>query len=129
VHFRNARVLHAGDAFANKGQPNIDLANGGSGVAYPDTIGKAASTIKNVDTVVGGHSPNLMKPQDVADYAEFTRLMLTHARAAVKAGKTPEQAMMEFQASIPAKFKDYNLGGGRGGPGGAFVPLFEELKR
>src|SRR5688572_14842629 len=25
VHFRNARVLHAGDAFANKGQPNIDL--------------------------------------------------------------------------------------------------------
>ena len=50
VHFRNARVLHAGDAFANKGQPNIDLANGGSGVAYPDTIGKAASTIKNVDT-------------------------------------------------------------------------------
>ena len=40
-----------------------------------------------------------------------------------------QQAMMEFQASIPAKFKDYNLGGGRGGPGGAFVPLFEELKR
>ena len=129
VHFRNARVLHAGDAFANKGQPNIDLANGGSGVAYPDTIGKAASTIKNVDTVIGGHNANLVKMSDMADYSEFTRLMLTHARAAVKAGKTPEQAMMEFQASIPAKFKDYNLGGGRGGPGGAFVPLFEELKR
>jgi hypothetical protein len=82
-----------------------------------------------VDTVVGGHNANLMKMSDMADYSEFTRLMLTHARAAVKAGKTPEQAMMEFQASIPAKFKDYNLGGGRGGPGGAFVPLFEELKR
>jgi cyclase len=123
VHFRNARVLHAGDAFANKGQPNIDLANGGSGVAYPDTIGKAASTIKNVDTVVGGHNPNLMTAQDVADYSEFTRLMLNHARTSLKAGKTPEQAMMEFQTSLPEKFKGYNLGGGRGGPGGAFVKL------
>jgi glyoxylase-like metal-dependent hydrolase (beta-lactamase superfamily II) len=129
VHFRNARVLHAGDAFANKGQPNIDLPNGGSGVAYPDTIAKAAATIKNVDTVVGGHNPNLMTAQDVADYAEFTRLMLNHARTAVKAGKTPEQAMMEFQASLPDKFKGYNLAPGRGGPGGAFVTLFEELKR
>jgi cyclase len=129
VHFRNARVLHAGDAFANKGQPNIDLANGGSGVAYPDTIGKAASTIKNVATVVGGHNPNLMTAQDVSDYAEFTRLLLTHARASLKAGKTPEQAMMDLQGSLPEKFKGYNLGGGRGGPGGVFVTLYEELKR
>jgi cyclase len=129
VHFRNARVLHAGDAFANKGQPNIDLANGGSGVAYPDTIGKAASTIKNVTTVVGGHNPNLMTAQDVSDYAEFTRLLLTHARASLKAGKTPEQAMMDLQGSLPEKFKGYNLGGGRGGPGGVFVTLYEELKR
>jgi glyoxylase-like metal-dependent hydrolase (beta-lactamase superfamily II) len=52
VLFRNARVLHTGDAFANRGQPNIDLANGGSGVAYPDTLAKAASTIKNVDTTM-----------------------------------------------------------------------------
>jgi cyclase len=129
VVFRNARVLHTGDAFANRGQPNIDLNNGGSGIGYPDTIGKAASTIKNIDTVIGGHSPMLMKPQDLQDYAEFTRLMLTHARESVKAGKTPEQAMMEFQAKLPAKFKDYNLAGGRGGPGGAFVPMFEELKK
>ena len=53
----------------------------------------------------------------------------TKAREAVKAGKTPEQAMMEFQATLPAKFKDYNLAPGRGGPGGAFVVLFEELKQ
>ena len=116
VHFRNARVLHAGDAFANQGQPNIDLGNGGSGVAYPDTIGKAASTIKNVDTVVGGHNPNLMKLSDLADYSEFTRLMLNHARASLKAGKTPEQAMMDFQATLPAKFKGYSLAPGRAAP-------------
>ena len=42
VVFRNARVMHAGDAFANKGFPLIDRNNGGSGVAYPETIQKAA---------------------------------------------------------------------------------------
>ena len=129
VHFRNARVLHTGDAFANKGQPNIDLLNGGSGIAYPDTLKKAASTIKNVDTIIAGHSADLLKGPDLAAQAEFTGLMLSHARTSLKAGKTPEQAMMDFQAQLPEKFKGYNLGGGRGGPGGAFVPLFEELKK
>ena len=129
VVFRDARVLHTGDAFANKGQPNIDLNNGGSGIAYPDTLSKAASTIKDVDTIIGGHNAGLLKPQDLADQAEFTRLMLTQARTALKAGKTPEQAMMEFQSTLPAKFKEWNLAPGRGGPGGAFVPLFEELKK
>ena len=129
VLFRNARVLHTGDAFANRGQPNIDLMNGGSGVAYPDTLAKAASTIKNVDTIIAGHNAALLKHEDLVNQAEFTRLMLTKAREAVKAGRTPEQAMMEFQTTLPAKFKDYNLAPGRGGPGGAFVPLFEELKQ
>src|SRR5206468_2772564 len=56
VVFRNLRVMHAGDAFATKGQPLIDANNGGSGVAYPQTIAKAARGIKNVDTVITGHS-------------------------------------------------------------------------
>ena len=129
VLFRNARVLHTGDAFANRGQPNIDLANGGSGINYPDTLAKAASTIKNVDTIIPGHNNALLKHEDLVNQAEFTRLMLTKAREAVKAGKTPEETMKEFQSTLPAKFKDYNLAPGRGGPGGAFVVLFEELKQ
>jgi glyoxylase-like metal-dependent hydrolase (beta-lactamase superfamily II) len=127
VVFRNARVMHTGDAFANKGQPLIDRGNGGSGVAYPDTIAKAASTIKNVDTIINGHSPVTMKFQDLVDFGEFNRLFLAHARASLKAGKTPEQAMMDFK--LPDKFKGYNLTGGRGGPGGNFGVIFEELKQ
>ena len=127
VVFRNARVMHTGDAFANKGQPFIDRANGGSGVAYSDTIAKAASTVKNVDTIINGHSPVTMKFQDLVDFGEFNRLFLAHARASLKAGKTPEQAMMDLK--LPEKFKDYNLTGGRGGPGGNFGVLFEELKQ
>jgi glyoxylase-like metal-dependent hydrolase (beta-lactamase superfamily II) len=129
VLFRNARVLAAGDAFANTAQPNIDLANGGSGIAYSETIGKAASTIRNIDTIVGGHAPGLLKPTDLPDYAEFLKLLVDHARQSMKMGRTPEQAMMDLQANLPAKFKSYGLGPGRGGPGGVFVTLYEELKQ
>src|SRR5687767_13490539 len=67
VVFRNAGVVHAGDAFANKGQPLIDRNNGGSGIAYPETIAKAAKGIGKVDTVINGHSPVTMKLQDLVD--------------------------------------------------------------
>jgi len=130
VVFRDAAVMHTGDAFANKGQPLVDRANGGSGVAYPETIAKAAAQAKNIKTIITGHAQNgaTMTPQDLADFGEFTGLMLSHARAALKQGQTPEQAMTDFRAKLPAKFKDYNLAGGRGGPGGNFGVLFEELQ-
>jgi glyoxylase-like metal-dependent hydrolase (beta-lactamase superfamily II) len=124
VVFRNIRVMHAGDVFANKGQPLIDRNNGGSGVAYPETIRKATATIKNVDTVITGHS-TVMKWQDLVDYGEFNKLFLEHAKASLAAGKTAEQAMADFK--LPEKFKDYNIAGGRGGPGGNFNVIFEEL--
>jgi glyoxylase-like metal-dependent hydrolase (beta-lactamase superfamily II) len=125
VVFKSARAMHAGDAFANKGQPLIDRPNGGSGVAYPATL-KAAAKIKNVDKIITGHS-TVMTRQDLVDYGEFNQLFLDHARAALAANKTPEQAMMDFK--LPEKFKGYNLGGGRGGPGGNFGVIFEELKK
>ena len=131
VVFRRAGVMHTGDAFANKGQPFIDRGNGGSGVAYPDTIAKAAAQAKNLKIVITGHAQGgaLMTPQDLADFGEFTRLQLAHARQALKAGQTPEQAMTEFRAQLPARFKEFNLTGGRGGAGGNFGVLFEELKQ
>jgi glyoxylase-like metal-dependent hydrolase (beta-lactamase superfamily II) len=130
VVFRNAGVMHSGDAFANKGQPFVDRANGGSGVAYPDTIDKAAKGISNVKTIIPGHAQMgaLMTWQDLVDFGEFNRLMLTHARVALKQGQTAEQAMTDFRAKLPAKFKDYNLTGGRGGAAGNFGVLFEELQ-
>jgi len=125
VVFRNIRVMHAGDVFATKGQPLIDRNNGGSGVAYPETIRKATAGIKNVNTVITGHS-TVMKWQDFVDYGEFNKLFLDHAKTSLAAGKTAEQAMADFK--LPEKFKDYNIAGGRGGPGGNFNVIFEELK-
>src|SRR5688572_21506032 len=125
VVFRNARVMHAGDMFAGKGQPLIDRPNGGSGVAYGETIQKAAGGIKNVDRVITGHS-TVMPWQDFVDFGEFNRVFLSHARESLKMGKTPEQAMMDFK--LPEKFAGYNVAGGRGGTGGNFGIIFEELK-
>jgi len=126
VVFRSRRVLHAGDVFANTAQPFIDASNGGSGIAYGETIGKAAAAIKNVDTVITGHT-DVKKWQDFVDFGEFNRLFLAHARASMKAGRTPEQAMATLQ--LPAKFKGYTLTGGRGGPGGNFNAIYQELQK
>jgi glyoxylase-like metal-dependent hydrolase (beta-lactamase superfamily II) len=126
VVFRNRRVLHAGDVFANTAQPFIDAANGGSVVAYGETIGKAAAAIKNVDTVITGHT-DVKKWQDFVDFGEFNPLFLDHARASLKAGKTPEQAMADLR--LPDKFKGYTLTGGRGGAGGNFGVIYQELQK
>ena len=126
VVFRNARVMHAGDVFARKGPPLLDVNNGGSGLAYPDTIEKATKTIENVDRVITGHS-DVMSWQDFVDYGEFNRLFLSHAQASLAAGKTAEQAMADFK--LPEKFKDYDLSPGRAGPGGNFNVIYNELRK
>jgi glyoxylase-like metal-dependent hydrolase (beta-lactamase superfamily II) len=72
VVFPMARVVHAGDMFAGKQPPVIDVSNGGSGLRYPDSLAKAAAGINNVDTIITGHS-SLMPWKDLETYAEFTR--------------------------------------------------------
>jgi cyclase len=108
VVFRDARVMHAGDVFANKGLPLVDTDNGGSGVAYGETIRKAAAGIRNVDKVITGHS-DVMVWQDFVDFGEFTRLLADQARAAVKNGQTAEQALDSLK--LPETFKNYDLTG------------------
>ena len=65
VVFPALRVLHTGDMFAWKDAPLCDRGNGGSCVAFPRTLQKVLATIKNVDTVIPGHSP-MMTPKDLA---------------------------------------------------------------
>lgn len=126
VVFREARVMHAGDLYAAKGLPLVDASNGGSGIAYPDTIAKAAAGIRNVDRVITGHDNN-MTWQDFIDYGEFNRLLLEHARASLAAGKTAAQARTDLK--LPAKFSGYNLTPLFGPPETNFIGLYAELRR
>jgi cyclase len=106
VVFTTLRVAHAGDLFARKATPFIDVNSGGSGVAYPETLNKAVSDIKGVDQVITGH--DLVLPWSaLAEYGEFNLAFLDATKAALEAGKSVEDAVAQFQ--MPDKFKDYGM--------------------
>jgi len=122
VVFPALRVAHIGDLFARKGTPLIDVNNGGSGVAYPVTVNKAASSIKNVDSVITGHS-EVFPWSAVAEYGEFNQAFLDATKASIAAGKTAEETVAAFK--MPDKFKDYAMAGVKDN-----VPkIYAELKK
>jgi hypothetical protein len=48
-----------------------------------------------------------MKPTDLQEYAEFMRAFVAAAEAAMKAGKSVDDAVAGLK--LPAKFKDYDM--------------------
>lgn len=108
VVFPALKVMHAGDVFPRKGTPLLDMNNGGSGVAYPETLAKVAKGIKGVETVIPGHSA-VTDWAALMEFAEFNKEFLAATQAAKKAGKTADQAAAEFK--LPEKFSAYQMGG------------------
>jgi cyclase len=106
VVFKSLRVMHAGDAFAGKTTPIIDANNGGSAVDYGKTIAKAASSVKNVDTIITGHSPR-MTPVDLKEYAAFNNAFVAWVKGEIKAGKSVDAAAAEYK--VPDQFKGYTV--------------------
>ena len=128
VVFPALRVLHTGDMFAWKALPYIDTSNGGSVVAHADTLGRVVSTIKNVDTVITGHTP-VLTWNDLREYADFNRDFVSWAQAQIKAGKSAAQAGTEYR--VPAKYKGYTISPNPG-PGDAKANteiVYKELKK
>ena len=120
--FPALRVAVMGDLFARKWAPLCDAMYGGSMIAFPQTLQKAADTLKDVDTIITGHATTthgsgaattftrsnpMMKPADLQEYAEFMRAFVAAAEAAMKAGKTVDAAAASL--NLPAKFKDYDM--------------------
>ena len=106
VVFPALRTAHTGDLFASKGLPLVDAANGGSVTRYVDTLTKAHNGIKNVDTIVNGHSNTTTTWSDLQTFADFNREWTAWAQAGLKAGKTPQQLADEGW-NVPAKFAGY----------------------
>ena len=123
VVFRSLRVMHSGDAFAGKTTPIIDANNGGSAVAYGQTLAKAAS-IKNVDTIITGHSPT-MKPADLREYATFNSDFVTWVRGEIKAGKSVDAAAAEYK--LPERYKGYTVSTFLGGIKNNIQVAYNEL--
>jgi hypothetical protein len=84
VVFPSLRFMHAGDIFSGKNLPLLDANNGGSGVAIGDTLAKAQATVKNVDSIITGHS-TVMTMNDLKEYADFNKDFLAAVQEAKKA--------------------------------------------
>ena len=107
VVFPSLRVMHTGDLFAGKSVPFMDGTNGGSGVAYPETLAKAAKGVSNVDQIIPGHS-TLMTPADLTEFAAFVKDFVAWTESEMKAGKSADAAAAEYK--VPEKYKGYTAG-------------------
>jgi len=110
VIFPALGIAHVGDVFPNKGLPIMDRNNGGSGVAYPETLAAAATGLAamNVTTLVNGHMPAQTTLAELREYADFTRGFVEAARAAKKSGQTLDQFAATWK--VPATFPGYSAG-------------------
>jgi cyclase len=107
VVFPELKVMHSGDIFAGKGTPIMDTNNGGSGLEYPKTLAEAATGIKDVESVIPGHS-SLMTWNDFKEYGDFIRELVAAVEQAKKNGKTADEAAAEIK--LPEKYNGYNMG-------------------
>src|SRR5260221_5860869 len=104
IVYPSIRVMQTGDMFSWKDAPLIDAANGGSGLEYAATVGKALATVKNVDTLIVGHSPLRTIPE-LREYQQFMTDLVAGAKQAKTAGKSVDDATAAIDLS--AKYKGY----------------------
>jgi glyoxylase-like metal-dependent hydrolase (beta-lactamase superfamily II) len=104
IVFPALRVLHAGDMVAWKDAPVCDRNNGGSCVAFPKTLANVVDNIKNVDTVIPGHM-GMITMKDVQEYQRYMTDLVAGAQAAIKAGKTVDEAVAGL--NLASKYPTY----------------------
>ena len=104
VVFPALRVVHAGDIFPAKAIPILDANNGGSGLEMGATLAKAAAGLKNVETIITGHSTQ-MTMADLREWAEFNRDFANAVREGKQAGRSIDEIAKNW--TIPARYKGY----------------------
>ena len=124
VVFPEKQTAYLGALFPEKAIPAIDRANGGSGVAFPETLAKAAAAIEGVTRVITGRGPRpftyagrgpradverratgRMSWEDVEEYADFTRELVAAVEAAFRAGRSAGEAAADLR--LPERYADY----------------------
>ena len=127
VVFPEKGVAFLGDLFPSKATPVIDRENGGSGVAFPETLARAVASIDGVQRVITGRAPfpstyagrgrreqgarrpwtGWMTWDDVAEYADFNRDFLAAVEAAYRAGTSVDEAAATLE--LPERYRDYGM--------------------
>ena len=127
VVFPEKRTAYLGDLFPDKAAPVIDTANGGSGVAFPETLAKAVAAIDGIDRVITGHGPipttyagrgrrdrgarrawtGWMTWDGLAEYADFNRDFLAAVQASYESGRSVDEAAANLD--LPERYADYGM--------------------
>jgi hypothetical protein len=102
--FPALHVVHAGDIFSGKNLPLLDANNGGSALEIGNSLEKAAKNLKNIETVITGHSTT-MTMADLREYAEFNKEFMRDVQAGKKAGKKVDELAASWK--IPVKYTGY----------------------
>jgi hypothetical protein len=98
--------MHTGDMYPRSQMPFIDVANsGGSAVEFSQTLQNALTTIRNVDTVIGGHTPSPVTWNDFKTYAEFYADFLSSAQSSMKKGTSAEEFAKAYR--VPDRYKGF----------------------
>src|SRR5437899_8781388 len=104
VLFPALRIVHAGDIFSGKNLPLLDANNGGSAALIGESLQKGYDALKNVDTIITGHSTQ-MTMADLREYIAFNREFFNDVVAAKKAGKSVDDIAASWKQ--PAKYSGY----------------------
>jgi glyoxylase-like metal-dependent hydrolase (beta-lactamase superfamily II) len=131
VSFPGKRAALLGDLFPGKTVPVVDAANGGSLLAWPETLAKAVAALRGITKIIPGHglappgSPlgRWITMTDLQEYATFTRDFVAAATDAFKARKTIDEATAGLGLSL--RYPAYNFDGARA----AVQEIYAELSR
>ena len=131
VVFPALGTAHMGDLFAFLAPPYIDVGNGGSGVAYPDTLDRILASIEGVRRVIPGHIPpppgSPMRGwttwDDLREYARFNRDFLEAARASRAAGRSVDEAVAALD--LWTRYPEY----GRDRAAANMQAIYDELEQ
>jgi cyclase len=112
VVFPSLRTMSVGDIVTKDDLPAYERIAGGSGVSQPDTLARALATIKNVGTIVVGHShePDDVQPTITWRGLEQQQRLSVELLAAVRHAMVNGRSAEEVTASVREvdAFKKYD---------------------
>jgi glyoxylase-like metal-dependent hydrolase (beta-lactamase superfamily II) len=107
IYFKNANVIHMGDAFVRYGYPFVDISSGGSVTGMADNLDHIIEMTNESTIVIPGHG-ELSNRQDMIEFRDILRDIVAGVQQGIDAGKTLE----EIQSSDIASKYDEQWGGG-----------------
>ena len=122
IHFREANVIHTGDAYFNGIYPFIDTENGGSVEGMITAVERILAITNKNTKIIPGHGP-LSNRAELVAYRRMLQDVRTRTYAAIQKGETLES----FVASKPTADYDKTWGKGFLSPEKFLTIVYQDL--